>query len=105
MNGTLTTRMRNGLKKLRDECDYEDRRLGETGNFITPDRIAPGIGEGTISKLLEMEFIEAGVERWQKSRGYRITMAGRKALLEPLPLKAPSAKRKLRELKPRIRER
>ena len=79
MSYVLNTRMRKALWILREECDYEDHHKGGTNNFILRNQLSPGIGEKTISELLEMGLIETGPSRWFASTGFRITAAGRVA--------------------------
>lgn len=80
MKNDLDTRMRKALGILRFECDYEDDHKGGSENFIRRNVLAPGIGDKTISRLLEKKLIIEGPHRWSKDTGYRITTAGREAL-------------------------
>ena len=46
--------MRKALERLRFECDYEDSRVGIDENYILSNKLAPGIGDKTISELKKM---------------------------------------------------
>lgn len=72
--------MRKALNILREECDYEDHHKGGTDNFVLRNKLAPGIGDGTISKLLEAGLIIEGTNKWFDKPGFRITNAGRSSL-------------------------
>ena len=80
MPSDLTPRMHRALRKLRDECDYEDSRVGGTDNYVLANHLAPGVGNKTLSDLLALGLIESGTNRWHHITGYRITDRGRSAL-------------------------
>lgn len=106
MTVELTKKMRDALGKLREECDYEDSHNGGTENYIARNKLAPGIGDVTLSRLMELGLIKSGPNRWTGSIGYRITAPGRAALSAALqeepPRKAVSTKNKPKRLPPRI---
>ena len=72
--------MRKALEVLRFECDYEDHHKGGSNNFIRRNVLAPGIGDKTVSRLIELGLVVEGPHRWSSDTGYRITEAGREAL-------------------------
>ncbi len=72
--------MRKALERLRFECEYEDSRVGGHENYVLPNKLAPGIGDKTISELEKLGLIETGTNRWFNCEGYRITEAGRRTL-------------------------
>lgn len=83
-NELLSKRMATALRILREECDYEDAHKGGTENYILSDRLSPGIGDRTLSGLIELGFIKVGPSRWCDETGYRITESGRKAFKNTL---------------------
>lgn len=90
MNYELTKRHFGALKKLREECDYEDSCNDGECIYVTRNTLSPGIGNKTLSDLESLGLIEAGANKWSGTLGYRITEAGRRKL-EAMP----SARRKL----------
>lgn len=80
MQDLLKPRMRMALERLREECDYEDSRVGDDENYILGNKLAPGIGKKTILELKKLGMIETGMNRWFNREGYRITDTGREAL-------------------------
>lgn len=104
MNHDLTKRHYDALRKLREECDYEDSRNDGELVFVLRNKLSPGIGDQTLLDLEGWRMLEAGVNKWFGTLGYRITELGRK--VEALPHKKPKAKakHKLRPLPSRLRE-
>lgn len=92
------------LKKLTSECDYEDAHKGGTDNFILRCKLAPGIGDKTLSSLEKRGLIETGLNRWSNKMGYRITDTGRKALAGYKPKPKPTKRKtRLKLLEPRLK--
>ena len=80
MNHELTKRHVDALRKLREECDYEDSRCGGELVFVLRNKLSPGIGDKTLSDLEGWRLIEAGTNKWFGTLGYRITELGRHEL-------------------------
>ena len=109
MDNGLTKRELTALEKLTFECDYEDAHKGGTDNFILRNKLAPGIGDKTISSLTERGFVITGPHRWSDRTGFRITDNGRKALAEHKPKQSKrrttlgTAPDRLNPMRPRIK--
>lgn len=103
MNPELTKRHFDALRKLREECDYENSRSNGELIFVSRNKLSPGIGNKTLSDLESWRMIEAGINKWFETCGYRITELGRREI-EANPLKKPKPKttHKLRSLPPRL---
>ena len=99
----LNKRMRKALERLRFECDYDKSQSGNEENFVLKNRLAPDIGDKTLSDLLELGLIETGINRWYNTTGYRITQRGRQALKEEPPKPLPRQRAKLGPPKERLR--
>jgi hypothetical protein len=99
----LTKRHYDALKKLSEECDYEDSRSDGVLIFVLRNKLSPGIGDKTLSDLEIWRMIEAGINKWFGTLGYRITDLGKQEI-EAYPLKVfkPKAKHKLRPLPSRL---
>ncbi len=104
MNHGLNKRHYDALRKLREECDYEDSRNDGELVFVLRNKLSPGIDNQTLSDLEGWRMLEAGVNKWFGTLGYRITELGRK--VEALPPEKPkaNAKHKLRPLPSRLGE-
>lgn len=76
----LSARMIKALEGLRHECDYQDHHKGGTDNYVLRSDLPSGVGEKTLSYLLQMGLIETGPNRWHPQTGFRITDAGRAAI-------------------------
>lgn len=103
MNHELTLRHIDALRKLREECDYEDSRSNGELVFVPRNKLSPDIGNKTLSDLEGWKMIEAGINKWFETRGYRITVLGRREIEANPPKKPkPKTKHKLRSLPPRL---
>lgn len=80
MNNNLTKRMRDALKVLRAECDYEKHQHGGSENYVLAGRLGYGIGEKTLSDLQKMGLVAIGECRLGGATGYMITDRGRAAI-------------------------
>ena len=80
MNYELTKRHFDALRKLREECDYEDSRSGGELIFVLRNKLSPGIGDKALSDLESWRMIEAGINKWFGTLGYRITELGRREI-------------------------
>lgn len=80
MNHELTKRHCDALRKLREECDYEDSRCDGELIFVLRNKLSPDIGEKTLSDLEDWKMIEAGTNKWFDTLGYRITELGRQEI-------------------------
>jgi hypothetical protein len=56
MAGQLIPRMLKALRRLEEETDYEDYHKSGSENDILKNKLAPGVGDKTISDLLSMGF-------------------------------------------------
>lgn len=103
MDHELTKRHVDALRKLREECDYEDSQSNEELIFVLRNKLSPGIGDKTLSDLKDWRMIEAGIPKWFGTLGYRITELGRQEI-EAFSQKkhSPKAKHKLRPLPSRL---
>ncbi|WP_231725012.1 hypothetical protein [Thalassovita mediterranea] len=99
MNYELSKRHFDALRKLREECEYEDSRCDGELIFVLRNKLSPGIGDKTLSDLEGWKMIEAGINQWFGTPGYRITELGRQEF-ETFPQKKgrPRAKHKLSPL-------
>lgn len=79
----LDKRQRESLAALREECDFEDARLGDRLNFVRWEHLTKSHGETTRKQLVEAGFAEVGRHRFSGAVGHRITEAGRQALANP----------------------
>lgn len=77
MNHELTKRHIDALRKLREECNYEDSGCEGELVFVIRNKLSPGIGDKTLSDLEGWGMIEAGTNKWFRTLGYRITELGR----------------------------
>lgn len=104
MNHDFTKRHYDALRKLREECDYEDSRNDGELVFVLRNKLSPGIGDQTLSDLEGWTMLEAGINKWFGTLGYRITELGRQKI-GALPHDKPKAKanQKLRRLPSRLR--
>ncbi|WP_300012456.1 hypothetical protein [uncultured Roseobacter sp.] len=103
MNCELTKLHFDALRKLREECDYEDSRSGGELIFVLRNKLSPGIGDKTLSDLEGWRMIEAGINKWFGTLGYRITELGRREIEANRPKEPkPKTKHKLRSLPPRL---
>ena len=105
MNHELTKRHVEALRKLREECDYEDVRCDGELIFVLRNKLSPGIGDKTLSDLEGWGLIEAGTNKWFGTLGYRITEPGRhefEGFQKRLP--KPKNQKKLRPLPSRLSE-
>ncbi len=80
MSSELDRRMEKALRRLREECDYEDDRHPHIENYVLANKLAPDVGATTISRLLDGGFIVSGPNHWFNKTGYRITDLGRMKL-------------------------
>ena len=103
MNHELTKRHCDALRKLREECDYEDSRSDGEFIFVLRNKLSPGIGDKTLSDLEGWRMIEAGINKWFGTLGYRITELGQQEI-EAFQKKKPKTKtkNKLRSLPSRL---
>ena len=105
MNHELSKRHFDALRKLREECDYEDSRCDGELIFVLRNKLSPGIGDKTLSDLEGWRMIEAGINKWFGTLGYRITEIGRQEIQAFSQKKSkPKTKHKLRPLPPRLGE-
>ncbi|KAE9627999.1 hypothetical protein [Parasedimentitalea maritima] len=103
MNYKLTKRHYDALYKLREECDYEDSRSDGEVIFVLRNKLSPGIGDKTLSDLEGLGMIEAGINKWFGSLGYRITEPGRREFkAKPQKSIKPKVKHTLRPLSSRL---
>jgi hypothetical protein len=103
MTHVLTKRHFDALRKLREECDYEDSRNDAELIFVARNKLSPGIGAKTLSDLEGWKLIEAGINKWFGTLGYRITELGRQEIEVFTQKKSkPRAKHKLRTLPSRL---
>ncbi|WP_370158470.1 hypothetical protein [Salipiger bermudensis] len=100
----MDTRQRKALRRIREETDFEDDRVGGTDNYVRLGTLGSGIGQGTIGHLLSLGLIEAGPNRFFNETGYRITKAGRDALNEPQEPTPTPRRRKLKPMPSRLGE-
>lgn len=103
MNNELSKRHFDALRKLCEECDYEDSRCDGELIFVLRNKLSPGIGDKTLSDLEGWKMIEPGTNKWFGTLGYRITELGRREI-ETFPhrKKKPRAKHNLRPLPSRL---
>lgn len=103
MNRDITKRHVDALRKLREECDYEDSGSDGELIFVLRNKLSPGIGDKTLSDLEGWSMIEAGTNKWFGSLGYRITELGRHEI-EVFQQKQPNpkTKHKLRPMPSRL---
>ncbi|MCI2400877.1 hypothetical protein [Aliiroseovarius subalbicans] len=99
----LTKRHFEALNKLSEECDYEDSRSDGELIFVLRNKLSPGIGDKTLSDLENWTMIDAGINKWFGTLGYRITDLGRQEIdAFPRKVSKPKAKHKLRTLPSRL---
>ena len=99
----LGKRHKTALRELSSECEYD--REG----FIERAKLGPGIGDKTMSDLLEWGLIIQGQCKYREEIGYRITELGERAnLLKASTFgsrsrRASTASRRLKPLAPRLK--
>ncbi|MGR3548835.1 MAG: hypothetical protein ACU0DX_17015 [Roseovarius sp.] len=104
MTDEVDKRMLKALTNLNAECAYRDAHYDGVKVYIPIGKFGPDIGKITMSRLLEMGYVETGTNTFNQESGFRITTLGINALQSAVPKNRPKEMRKLRELKPHVRQ-